>query len=382
MKHKTNSVETYRKETIWHNIRKFWPYYIMVIPGVIYFIIFKYIPLVGSVIAFQDYSIIKGIGASNWVGLENFKKLFSYSDFPRILSNTIILMVMIKESCKDKTFRIIVTVILCIFAGISIVPLLTVVAMSFSSKAASDMNIVNLWPVDFTLSSWYYILSRVDIWKSFALTLVATLATTFLALLITSLMAYPLAKKEFKIRRIVMIFVTVTMVFKAPVVPYFLVMKGIGMINNPMVLVLPHILTAYNMIIMRTFFSNFPTEVEESARIDGCGCFRVLWKIVLPSSKAVLASVGLFYAVTAWNQFQHPLMFIQDTKLYPLQLKIRQLINGGSELMSVTAAQDVNYTESTLSAATVVFAIIPIIMVYPWLQKYFAKGAMLGSVKG
>ena len=288
---------------------------------------------------------------------------------------------MIKESCKDKTFRIIVTVILCIFAGISIVPLLTVVAMSFSSKAASDMNIVNLWPVDFTLSSWYYILSRADIWKSFALTLVATLATTFLALLITSLMAYPLAKKEFKIRRIVMIFVTVTMVFKAPVVPYFLVMKGIGMINNPMVLVLPHILTAYNMI-MRTFFSNFPTEVEESARIDGCGCFRVLWKIVLPSSKAVLASVGLFYAVTAWNQFQHPLMFIQDTKLYPLQLKIRQLINGGSELMSVTAAQDVNYTESTLSAATVVFAIIPIIMVYPWLQKYFAKGAMLGSVKG
>lgn len=289
---------------------------------------------------------------------------------------------MIKESCKDKTFRIIVTVILCIFAGISIVPLLTVVAMSFSSKAASDMNIVNLWPVDFTLSSWYYILSRADIWKSFALTLVATLATTFLALLITSLMAYPLAKKEFKIRRIVMIFVTVTMVFKAPVVPYFLVMKGIGMINNPMVLVLPHILTAYNMIIMRTFFSNFPTEVEESARIDGCGCFRVLWKIVLPSSKAVLASVGLFYAVTAWNQFQHPLMFIQDTKLYPLQLKIRQLINGGSELMSVTAAQDVNYTESTLSAATVVFAIIPIIMVYPWLQKYFAKCAMLGSVKG
>ena len=289
---------------------------------------------------------------------------------------------MIKESCKDKTFRIIVTVILCIFAGISIVPLLTVVAMSFSSKAASDMIIVNLWPVDFRLSSWYYLLSRVDIWKSFALTLVATLATTFLALLITSLMAYPLAKKEFKIRRIVMIFVTVTMVFKAPVVPYFLVMKGIGMINNPMVLVLPHILTAYNMIIMRTFFSNFPTEVEESARIDGCGCFRVLWKIVLPSSKAVLASVGLFYAVTAWNQFQHPLMFIQDTKLYPLQLKIRQLINGGSELMSVTAAQDVNYTESTLSAATVVFAIIPIIMVYPWLQKYFAKGAMLGSVKG
>ena len=116
--------------------------------------------------------------------------------------------------------------------------------------------------------------------------------------------------------------------------------------------------------------------------IDGCGCFQILMRIVLPSSKAVLATVGLFYAVTMWNQFQHPMMFIQDTNLFPLQMKIRQLINGGSDLVNIAAVANVNYSEATLSAATVVFAIIPIIIIYPWLQKYFAKGAMLGSVKG
>ena len=154
------------------------------------------------------------------------------------------------------------------------------------------------------------------------------------------------------------------------------------MFNNPLVLVLPHILTAYNLIIMRTFFKQFPEEVEEAAKIDGCGYFQMLYKIILPSSKAVLTTVGLFYAVTLWNQFQHPLMFIQKADLFPLQLKIRQLISGGSEMANITMLSNANYTESTLSAATVVFAIIPIIAIYPWLQKYFAQGAMLGSVKG
>ena len=181
---------------------------------------------------------------------------------------------------------------------------------------------------------------------------------------------------------LLMLYVIVTMIFKAPVVPYFLTIKGLGLFNNPLVLILPHILSAYNLAIMRTFFKQFPAEVEEAAMIDGCGHFKILCQIIIPSSKAVLTTVGLFYAVTMWNQFQHPLMFIQKTDLFPLQLKIRQLINGGSDIVNITAVANVNYTESTLSAATVVFAIIPIIAVYPWLQKYFAKGAMLGSVKG
>lgn len=287
-----------------------------------------------------------------------------------------------KESIKDRAFQGSITLILCVLGVIALIPLLTVLARSFSSKAAADMNIVNLWPIGFTLDSWKYILSDAGLWKAFFISLSTTVIGTILALAITSLMAYPLSKETFKMSHLLMLYVIVTMIFKAPVVPYFLTIKGLGLFNNPLVLILPHILSAYNLAIMRTFFKQFPAEVEEAAMIDGCGHFKILCQIIIPSSKAVLTTVGLFYSVTMWNQFQHPLMFIQKTDLFPLQLKIRQLINGGSDIVNITAVANVNYTESTLSAATVVFAIIPIIAVYPWLQKYFAKGAMLGSVKG
>ena len=287
-----------------------------------------------------------------------------------------------KESIKDRVFQGSITLILCVLGVIALIPLLTVLARSFSSKAAADMNIVNLWPIGFTLDSWKYILSDAGLWKAFFISLSTTVIGTILALAITSLMAFPLSKETFKMSHLLMLYVIVTMIFKAPVVPYFLTIKGLGLFNNPLVLILPHILSAYNLAIMRTFFKQFPAEVEEAAMIDGCGHFKILCQIIIPSSKAVLTTVGLFYAVTMWNQFQHPLMFIQKTDLFPLQLKIRQLINGGSDIVNITAVANVNYTESTLSAATVVFAIIPIIAVYPWLQKYFAKGAMLGSVKG
>lgn len=287
-----------------------------------------------------------------------------------------------KESTKDRLFQGGITCLLVIMGVIALVPLLTVIARSFSSKAAADMNIINLWPVGFTLDSWKYILSDAGLWRAFFITLSTTIIGTVLALVVTSMMAYPLSKENFKLNHILMLYVIVTMIFKAPVVPYFLTVKGMGLFNNVLILILPHILSAYNLAIMRTFFKQFPAEIEEAAMIDGCGYFQILWKIIIPSSKAVLTTVGLFYAVTMWNQFQHPLMFIQKTDLFPLQLKIRQLINGGSDIVSISAVANVNYTESTLSAATVVFAIIPIIAVYPWLQKYFAKGAMLGSVKG
>lgn len=287
-----------------------------------------------------------------------------------------------RESIKDRLFQGSITFVLCILGAIALIPLISVVAMSFSSKAAADMNIVNLWPVGFTLASWNYILTDGGLWRAFFITLTSTIIGTILALTITSLMAYPLSKSNFLMGRGLVLFVIITMIFKAPVVPYFLTIRGMGLFNNPLVLVLPHILTAYNLIIMRTFFKQFPEEVEEAAKIDGCGYFQMLYKIILPSSKAVLTTVGLFYAVTLWNQFQHPLMFIQKADLFPLQLKIRQLISGGSEMANITMLSNANYTESTLSAATVVFAIIPIIVIYPWLQKYFAQGAMLGSVKG
>ena len=287
-----------------------------------------------------------------------------------------------RESLRDRLFRLAMTGVLLLLAVVMMIPLLSVLALSFSSKAAADMNAVNLLPVGFTFDSWRYILSNRDIWRSFFITVIATVSGVVLSLAITSLFAYPLSKKEFKASKLLMIVALITMVFKAPVVPYFLTLKNIGLFNNPLVLVLPQILTAYNMSIMRSFFQQFPAEVEEAAMIDGASRFKVFYQIVLPSSKAVLATVGLFYGVTLWNQFQHPMMFIQDMKLFPLQMKIRQLIGSGSELQNVAASVNVNYSDRTLQAVVVVFAILPIIAVYPFIQKYFTKGAMLGSVKG
>ena len=287
-----------------------------------------------------------------------------------------------KESSRDKIYAGIVTGILIILAIIAIVPLLNVLAMSFSSRSAADRNIVTIFPVEATLDSWRYILKDNGLWRSTAISIAATFLGTIFALAITGLMAYPLSKSKFKLGSLLMIYVVGTMIFKAPTVPYFLTLRAYGLYNSFWVLVLPHILSAYNLAIMRTFFKGFPEEVEEAARIDGCGAFQTLFRVVLPSSKAVLATLALFYGVTIWNQFQHPMMFIAKTDLFPLQMKIRQLINGGGDFAQISAISNRNYTEATLSAATVVFAVIPVIAVYPFIQKYFAQGAMLGSVKG
>ncbi|MEK5163524.1 carbohydrate ABC transporter permease [Paenibacillus sp. FSL R5-0527] len=287
------------------------------------------------------------------------------------------------ESRGEKIFVTTITVFLILFSIIAIIPLLSVIATSFSSKSAVDMNLVTLWPKQFTLDSWKYILDRPDLWRSFFLTLATTLIGTALALLMTALFAYPLSKPEFRWGSVIMVCVVIAMIFKAPIVPYFLTVRGIGLYDNPLVLILPHILNPFNLIIMRTFFKQFSKELEEAAFLEGCGYFRMLFQFVLPLSKAVLATLALFYGVVLWNQFQHPLFFLQDTSWFPLQIKIRQFITDDSVIMAGAASTvDLNYNERTLRAATVIFAIIPIILVYPFLQKYFVKGAMIGSVKG
>lgn len=287
------------------------------------------------------------------------------------------------ESRGEKVFTSLVTGVLVLMSIIALIPLLSVLSTSFSSKRVVDMNLVTIWPKEFTLASWGYIIDRPDLWKSFFLTLGSTVIGTVLALLMTALLAYPLSKPEFRWGPVLMIGVVIAMIFKAPIVPYFLTVRGIGLYNNPLVLIVPHVLNPFNLIIMRTFFKQFPKELEEAAFLEGSGYFRMLFQFVLPLSKAVLATLALFYGVVLWNQFQHPLFFIQNPDWFPLQIKIRQYITDENTLVPGAASTvDLLYNERTLRAATVVFAITPIILVYPFLQKYFVKGAMIGSVKG
>ncbi|MBD2866962.1 carbohydrate ABC transporter permease [Paenibacillus arenilitoris] len=289
---------------------------------------------------------------------------------------------MVFESRGEKVFRFAILIVLGLLSVIALLPLLSVISVSFSSGWVVDLNQVTIWPKAFTFDSWQYMIDRPDLWRSFFLTLITTLIGTLLALLVTAMLAYPLAKKEFMIGGILMVGVVITMVFKAPIVPYFLTVRSIGLYDNPLVLIVPHILNPFNLIIMRTFFKQFPKELEEAAFMEGSGYFRLLFSFVLPLSKAVLATLALFYGVVLWNQFQHPLFFITDTDWYPLQIKIRQFITDPNEMPFLASRQEVNYNERTLRSATVVFAIIPVILVYPFLQKYFVKGAMIGSVKG
>ena len=244
------------------------------------------------------------------------------------------------------------------------------------------MNAVTLWPVGFTLDSWKHMLSQPVLWRSFLVSVVSTIIGVALALGINVLMAYPLAKDDFPLRKALMLYVIFTMIFKAPTVPYYLQIVKLGLRNNFWVLVMPHILSAYNLVVMRSFFKAFPKDIEEAAAIDGCGKFGTLFRIVLPSSKPVLMTVGLYYGVAMWNQYQTPLMFISDPKLFPLQLKIQQIVSTGAEIESVTKIANVNYTANTLSAVVVLFAVLPVLVVYPFIQKHFTKGAMIGSVKG
>lgn len=289
-------------------------------------------------------------------------------------------MAAIRESSGEKTFRIANVIVLGLLSFMMLVPLLKVLATSFSAAWAVDTGSVFLWPVDPTFASWERIVARPALWRSFFLTIFVTALGTALSLLINALMAYPMSKAEFKPARLLMLMVVVTMVFRYPIIPYFLTVKGLGLYDNVWVLIVPQLIVAYNLILMRTFFREIPKELEEAAQLEGCGYVRLLFLIVLPLSKAVLATLGIFYAVLIWNQFLHPLMFIDSQELYPLQLRLREYITGTDTAVN-TVGGLLEYNAATLKAATVIFATVPILLVYPFMQKHFVKGALLGSVK-
>ena len=288
-----------------------------------------------------------------------------------------------KKTMGEGIFHYLIYILLAIFGFIMLLPMLTVASVSLSSPLAADTGKVFISPVDFTFSSWGYIFSLERIWKSLLLTTGVTIAGTFFSLLLNALMAYPLSKKEFTPGRFILMGIAITMIFRAPIIPYFLTLKSIGLYDNILVMIVPHLFVSYFLIIMVTFLRQIPKELEESAMIEGCGYLQTLFKIVLPSSKAMLATIGLFYAVMDWNQFMHPLLFIENQKLFPLQLVIRSFITGDDVIVDILSVNNKQlYNDTTVKAAVVMFSVLPVIMVYPFLQKYFVKGAMVGSIKG
>jgi putative aldouronate transport system permease protein len=261
-------------------------------------------------------------------------------------------------------------------------PFMHVFAGSFSSGQAISQGRVTVFPVDFTTANYHAVLSNLSIWRSFGVTVFVTAAGTFVNLLLTSLMAYGLSKKELKGRSLILVMVLFTMIFQAPMIPSFLLVKSLGMLNTLWSLIIPSAISAFNLIIMISFFQNIPQALLDSAKIDGCGEYLTLWKIVLPLSMASISTIGLFYAVGHWNGYFQAVMYITDTKLFPLQLKLRQLIvENQAEQMMQSASLTLQSLEG-IKMATIIIASAPILFVYPFIQKHFIKGSMLGSIKG
>jgi putative aldouronate transport system permease protein len=275
-------------------------------------------------------------------------------------------------------------VLLCVLIiFVCLLPLVHIASRSLSSPESLIRSQVTLWPRGFTLDAYRYILTDGKFTWALAWTAFLTIVGTLLSLVMTTLCAYPLTYEKLKGRRVIMTLIVFTMFFNAGIIPTYLLLKDLAFLNKPIVLIVPYCLSVFNMIIMRTFLGAIPESLRESAEIDGAGPVRVLASLYLPLSTPVIATLALFYAVARWNGFSDALMFMTVRAYYPIQLLLYNLITAIANIDVMTQEGGVapGLSES-LKAAAIMFATVPILLVYPWLQRYFITGATLGAEKG
>ena len=285
---------------------------------------------------------------------------------------------------KDKVFKIVTISVVVINAACCLFPFLHMLAISFSNKTAVIRGDVLLWPVNFDLSAYKAVFTNKGLMDSMWFSLLLTAVYTVFALAMTILCAYPLSRPGLKFKSPILLYILFTMYFSGGMIPSYLNIKSLGLLDTFWVLVFPTVLSTYNMILMKSFFQSMPRELEESAYVDGANDLVVLIKIVLPLSKAMLATIALFYAVSRWNGFMDAILYIIDESMYTIQLRLRQLIQSSqvSSMMEEIPEMKDDLIAETIKAACMVFSMIPVMIIYPWLQKYFVKGVMIGSVKG
>ncbi|WNQ10152.1 carbohydrate ABC transporter permease [Paenibacillus aurantius] len=284
----------------------------------------------------------------------------------------------IKSSLGSKVFDVLNTVFMLLLVVIMVYPLVYVFSASISDNAMVVSGQVVLWPKSINLEAYNRLVVNPDIWISYWNTIRYTVVQTFFSLLVTGCMAYPLAKSWLPGRKWILLMAAFTLLFSGGMIPTFLVVQHLGLLNSIWAIVLPSLVSTWYLFIMRTFFAALPAELEDAATIDGCGSLQVFLRIVLPLSVPVLVSIGLFTAVNQWNSFFDALIYLNDRSLYPLQIVIRNIIISSS---NVQGEGNTSYIE-TLKYAMIMIATVPILCVYPFVQKYFVQGAMIGGIKG
>ena len=286
------------------------------------------------------------------------------------------------RSKSQRTGDLFVAGLCFVIIFVCLLPVLNILARSLSSPEALIRGEVLLFPVDLNLEAYEYVLNDSTYTWSLLWTAIITVLGTALSLFMTTICAYPLIFPKLKGRRIISTLIIFTMYFNAGTIPTYLLLRDLSMLNQPIVLIVPYTLSVFNMIIMRSYFYTIPESLRESAEMDGAGPLTILVRIYLPLSLPVIATLALFYAVGRWNGFSDALMFMNDRRYYPIQLLLYNLINS---ISSIEVATQEGFSTpglgETIKTATVMFATVPILLIYPFLQKYFIAGATLGAIK-
>ena len=289
----------------------------------------------------------------------------------------------IKRSAGDRAFDWINYLFLALFSLTILFPFWNLFVQSVSSPDSGVVDALQMWPKKFSAFNYKYVLANKYIWTGYRETLIRTIAGTALSVTLTAMGAYVLSKKKLPNRNFWTTVVLIPMFFSGGMIPSYLWMVNLHLIDNRLVLILPGMISSYNLIIMRNFFMSVPEGLEESAMIDGAGSIRIFFSIVLPISKAVLATVALWVMVGHWNAWFDATIYIRDANKLPLQVVLRRILMEGTQQMMDMNSTDTNHvTPDTLKAATTFVCMLPIMCVYPFVQKYFVKGVIIGSLKG
>lgn len=270
---------------------------------------------------------------------------------------------------------------------VMVYPLLYVLALSLSDASMISTGQVTFFPRGFNVNGYRIILENDEVWRTYLNTVMYAAGGTFLTLLLTSMIAYPMSIRDYVLRKFLTIYLAITMFFNGGLIPTYLVIRSLGLLNTYWVMVLPTAIVAFNVIIFRTFFQGLPPDLRESAFMDGANDFLILFRIILPLSKALLATFALFTVVFHWNSWFQALIYLTDPERYPVQMTLRKLIFqavGGfnSDQASIQLIAQGELHAKNIQMAVIVVVMLPILCIYPFLQKYFVKGVLIGSIKG
>ena len=288
---------------------------------------------------------------------------------------------------EDKILYTVVNIVMVIWLAVVLFPVVFILASSFSSSQAINAGRVLLWPVDFNTGSYYVVFHYKLVWTSFANTVYYTVFGTVLNLIATTMLAYPLSRKNMQFRGFYTMLYIIPMFIGGGIIPSYLNMRSLGLLNSRWSMMLPGLIGTSSMIIMRTFFQNsIPADLHEAAEIDGCSEIRYLLQVAIPLSKAVISVLTLYYAVGHWNAYFNSLLYLRDSSKYPLQLVLRTILitTSSTDLTEIDASaqEEAQQAGESMRYALIVVATVPILTVYPFIQKYFEKGVMIGSLKG